>query len=79
MLSSALQQYLAKLMGIIMSGDGYFRHKVIMEIGTKKGTDKDKQIKRFKDDREFLAYLLEQEKIDIQISSAPGALELKVK
>ncbi len=62
-----------------MSGDGYFRHKVIMEIGTKKATDKDKQIKKFKDDREFLAYLLEQEKIDAQISSTPKVRELKVK
>ena len=62
-----------------MSGDGYFRHKVIMEIGTKKGVGKDKPIKKFKDDREFLAYLLEQERIDIQLSSVPKVLERKVK
>ncbi len=49
-----------------MSGDGYFRYKVVMEIGTKKRTDKSDQAASFKDDREFLAYLLEQERLDEQ-------------
>ena len=54
-----------------MSGDSYFRHKVIMEVGTKKHTDKEKQVDNFKDDHELLAYLLEQEKLDISSSDSP--------
>lgn len=49
-----------------MSGDSYFRHKVIMEVGTKKRTAKEKQVASFKDDHELLAYLLEQEKLDLK-------------
>jgi len=43
-----------------MSCDSYYRHKVIMEIGAKK--DGGTEPERFKDDRELLAFLLEQEK-----------------
>ncbi len=49
-----------------MSGDSYFRHRVIMEVGTKKHTAKDKQIDNFKDDHELLDYLREQEKLDLK-------------
>lgn len=64
-----------------MSGDGYFRHKITMEIGTKKNVGRDQQIKKrsFKDDREFLAYLLEQERLDEQIASASFTPVLRVK
>lgn len=54
-----------------MSGDSYFRHKVIMEIGTKKRTDKEPQVESFKDDHELLDYLLEQEKLDISAQEPP--------
>lgn len=55
-----------------MSGDSYFRHKVIMEIGTfkKKDKDKNKQENTFQDDHELLDYLLEQEQCDL---SLPGS------
>lgn len=43
-----------------MSCDNYYRHKIAMEIGTKKSSDKERV--SFKDDHELLAYLLEQEK-----------------
>ncbi len=60
-----------------MSGDSYFRHKVIMEIGTKKHTDKAKQVESFKDDHELVAYLLEQEKIDEQELCSAGVFRAK--
>lgn len=43
-----------------MSCDNYYRHKIVMEIGTKKRSDNERM--NFKDDHELLAYLLEQEK-----------------
>lgn len=61
-----------------MSGDSYFRHRVIMEVGTKKHTEKEKQVVSFKDDHELLDYLLEQEKLDIALEEAqqrPGTVK----
>lgn len=58
-----------------MSGDSYFRHKVVMEIGTMKQKDGDKEERTFRDDHELLDYLLEQEKLDM-LSQKPGQ-ELK--
>ncbi len=53
-----------------MSGDSYFRHKVTMEIGTKKRSDTDKLQRSFKDDRELLDYLLQLERLHEQEVSA---------
>ena len=49
-----------------MSCDSYYWHKVVMEVGNKPRDDNKTRVQTFKDDRELLAYLLEQERRDGQ-------------
>lgn len=44
-----------------MSCDGYYRHNRVMEIGVQPRRDGEPKVS-FKDDREFLNYLLELER-----------------